>query len=1163
MRRLFQRLRRALGIEPGEGAIVGWSAAALFLIESASVAVSNVSDTLFLKRVGVEYLPMVFLANSLLLTATTYAVGRIAVRVDPRRLLFVAFVVLAGLLFALWLLVVAEAPGIATTLVILSKQIDVIALLLFWTVVSALMTSRQSKRLVALMTAGGTLGTIAGSFASGPVGSMLGISSLLGVAAVTFASAALVAVPLARSVPLRLYRGAGRSLPEQAPRLREFWKESTLFRVLVGTSFLAGVLGPMLYFEFSRAADLATQTADGEQRLLALYGTLRGWINVGVLGVQIAISAPLFRLVGVPLAAALAPMAYLLGFTGLAMRFGLSTAMPASMITSVLDHTVYEPALRILGNLLPQRVRTAATSFIQGPAKRAGATIGSMVVLAVVSFGDPTKVSLSALPIAALWLVLALLLWRSYPNLLLEAASVKRADTEGEESVVTFLDAGTLRTLQRNLEGSDTGLCRAACWLFVDAPHAVALETLARAIPRAPVENRAILVQALDRVLADPEATASSGASLMPRIVQALEASSELGSIERAKLLQILGRASVGRAVPAAVRTVLERAREDDDEAVRTVARIAAARGSMQAASARYVDDILTAALASDDLAVRLIAVAELRFELLRGGGDETARGRRLELLTAQLGALAGAGPTIGTDDTIGGGNGSTNGANGLAARLRTEVVGLLADLAIQHADAVQPATRNVLSLSDDPDAAVRSAVLRFIGNAGLQGHSILLAARLSSGNVQEAAAARAALENLGPRAADALLNALRHGGRRAREVIPGMLRDMHADPAVLRALIDREIDCSRELMVLLGVFDASGASKLVLQRFRERIDESMHCVLELLAAVLQEERIANVCRTLGRSWNVRDRAVLLEALETLLPASESSRILPLLEDHSAQRLGAAAAKEIGREWPTLEQALAEVLLASQDLLTIALVAATTDRRVLAKVAPALDVDAAQRIFLQPKAGAAAEQDAAAEAQLKQVEESVVMLSPVEKILHLRTLDTFDGLTTRQLSELARVVSEVTYTDGRNIVVEGEFEDSMYFIVSGAVRIARAGSLVAELSARDLFGEMAVFDGETRSATATAVGEVRVLRLARNDLFEVMEDQPAIGIAICQILVRRLRNLLAERAAVATGEPANQPANQPADEAAKEAAKEAADADHEADAAGEGPARPG
>jgi CRP/FNR family transcriptional regulator len=88
----------------------------------------------------------------------------------------------------------------------------------------------------------------------------------------------------------------------------------------------------------------------------------------------------------------------------------------------------------------------------------------------------------------------------------------------------------------------------------------------------------------------------------------------------------------------------------------------------------------------------------------------------------------------------------------------------------------------------------------------------------------------------------------------------------------------------------------------------------------------------------------------------------------------------------------------------------------------------------------------------------------------------------------------------------------------MYFIVRGTVRITKGPQPLAELKERDFFGEMSVFDGETRSATATAAGEVVLLSLSRHDLFEVMEDQPEIGIGICQTLVRRIRNLLEERA---------------------------------------------
>jgi hypothetical protein len=1056
---LLQRLRRLLGIEPGEGRLVGWSAATLFLVEWASVSVSNASDTLFLKRVGVEYLPIVFLVNSVLLTGTTLAAGRWAARVDPSRLLVLTFAGLAAALVGLWALVVAGAPGIATTLVIASKQIDVIALLMFWTMIGSLLSSRQGKRLVALMTAGGTVGTIAGSFLSASLGRVLGIPALLGVAAAALLAAAAAARPLALSSPPKLYRSAARAMPVSPPRakLASLWAESSLFRILAGTSFLAGVLGPMLYYEFSCAADLATRTADGEQRLLGLYGQLRGWINVGVLAVQVAGSAALFERVGVPLMATLAPAAYLAGFAGLAVRFGLPTAMPATMGTSVLDHTVYEPALRILASLLPQRIRTAATSVIQGPAKRAGAALGSLLILALVAWkGDPSLVALAALPIAGLWMVLALLLWRGYPNLLLEAASVHLRESGGSDPVEAVLDAGTRRLLARHLVSEDPELCLAACSLLAEAPAPAATEALATALLAAPADNFVPLVQALDRVL-DRAAAAKSMASIPERVatdvLATLERRSDLSARERAVLLHLLGLLLAGRGKRGGLksaRTAIEAARAE--RGIGVAARLAAWRIGFGDGEGEDFDAVLGEALGSSDPVASWAAIAELT-------------------------AVAAEDPSA--------------------------------------ASRFAPA---MLALVDDADERVRSAVLRFVGRAGLVAHAGLLAERLSSRVEAEARAAREALELLGPAAADALLHALRHGGRRAREVAPEMLRDLRADPAVLGRVIDREIDAGRELLVVLGVLDASPMSRLVVQRLRERVDEGMQAVLDLLATVRGDERIAGIGRSLGRAWNVRDRAVLLEALEALLPATERARILPLLEDQSAQRLGVAAAKALGRRWPTLEEALAEAL-ASHDPLTTALVAATADRRLLLAAVPELDVDAALRILSQEPAGVDRAQAPATESP-----EERPMLSPVETMLHLQTLDLFEALTTRQLAELARIVREVTFPDGSAIVTEGEFDDSMYFIVSGAVDITKGGMPVAELGTRDFFGEMAVFDGERRSATATARGDVRLLRLSRSDLFEVMEDQPAIGIGICQTLVRRVRGLLDARPAAPESE---------------------------------------
>ena len=72
---------RKLGIEPGEGRVFAWGAAALFLLGWSDVSFKNVSETLFVKRVGAEHMPLAWLVSSLLLVLTTWAFGGLAARV--------------------------------------------------------------------------------------------------------------------------------------------------------------------------------------------------------------------------------------------------------------------------------------------------------------------------------------------------------------------------------------------------------------------------------------------------------------------------------------------------------------------------------------------------------------------------------------------------------------------------------------------------------------------------------------------------------------------------------------------------------------------------------------------------------------------------------------------------------------------------------------------------------------------------------------------------------------------------------------------------------------------------------------------------------------------------------------------------------------------------
>ena len=93
-----------MGVEPSERAIFSWAGLCLGLLGGASIALANTAETLFLKRVGVEYLPLALLGSSLLLVGTTAWLGSFLARRDrpswlPRILFLLAlsiFLILGG-----------------------------------------------------------------------------------------------------------------------------------------------------------------------------------------------------------------------------------------------------------------------------------------------------------------------------------------------------------------------------------------------------------------------------------------------------------------------------------------------------------------------------------------------------------------------------------------------------------------------------------------------------------------------------------------------------------------------------------------------------------------------------------------------------------------------------------------------------------------------------------------------------------------------------------------------------------------------------------------------------------------------------------------------------------------------------------------------------------
>ena len=138
------------------------------------------------------------------------------------------------------------------------------------------------------------------------------------------------------------------------------------------------------------------------------------------------------------------------------------------------------------------------------------------------------------------------------------------------------------------------------------------------------------------------------------------------------------------------------------------------------------------------------------------------------------------------------------------------------------------------------------------------------------------------------------------------------------------------------------------------------------------------------------------------------------------------------------------------------------------------------------------------------------------LISTVEKVLFLKSIDLFSQIPGEDLARVAQIAEELDFEGGEQIMTEGEMGDSMYLIVDGLVQVFKGPRMVVELGERECVGERASLDSEPRSATVRARDAVRTLRIEREDFYELMNEKAEIARGIIKVLTRRLRNTTAQ-----------------------------------------------
>ncbi len=135
-------------------------------------------------------------------------------------------------------------------------------------------------------------------------------------------------------------------------------------------------------------------------------------------------------------------------------------------------------------------------------------------------------------------------------------------------------------------------------------------------------------------------------------------------------------------------------------------------------------------------------------------------------------------------------------------------------------------------------------------------------------------------------------------------------------------------------------------------------------------------------------------------------------------------------------------------------------------------------------------------------------------LNIVEKVIALEGVELLRSLTPEQLSRIASIAKEMLISSGKVVLDPAQPLDALYVILDGTVELSRNGQRLHVAGQNEVLGAWALFDEEPMPVIATALEDAKLLRITRDDFFDLLSDNLEIAASIFSTLVKRFRKLL-------------------------------------------------
>ncbi|WP_321491732.1 Npt1/Npt2 family nucleotide transporter [uncultured Desulfobacter sp.] len=1062
---MIKRLLTWLNIYEEEIGLVFWTMALLFIIRSAGIILNNYAETAFLKRYGVEHMPVVNMVNAIATIFITGLLTGILNRRSNAGVLAYVFMICGALITGIRLLIPSGIELLYPLLFMLKSQFELIQAMLYWNICNDLFNTRQSKRLFPLLTAGGVVGLISGSVLTPFFAKQFNLDNLLYLYLATCLAGTATVMAMGRNYPRMIYQkpvqktGKNKTtLFEEIKAVTPLIKKSTLVKVVLVLTFMPNVVIPIMNYQFNFAID--NQFAS-EAAVLKFFGYFRGSLYTVSLFILLFVGR-IYGRWGLPVALMFHPFNYVIAFMAFLFRFDIVSAIYSRMSTNILRTTINMPTNGVLIGLFPERYRNLIRPFLRGTVVRVALFTGSTLILISSSLFHPRYLSLVALPFVLAWMVAPIILRIKYSTILKDLISNNLLD------IKRFSQKELSQIFRQDKVVSD-------------------------------VESAFLSARGTDAVWYAHLLKNLSPGTLDERILESLPHQDEPTQVALIKMLSHDFRTS------AAPRLIKHLAPQ------RQQAAVAIFKLAWQQQMQPPKDFDFSAYVNSNNPVIRGFATAfkfsgdpegchlHIKKWLDSGNTDQRRSGI----------VCAGLSRNIIYADRL------------LAILLEkpADIQTLVPDIIIAMSRLNVPRLNEVaLNYLSHEDENIRLAALDALN---INNDLTLKKAILMLGDVQEqiSTLAREKINKAEYKNEKLLVQSLGLPGSKIRNGLFDLLEHLEVSKLDYMIFGRSQIAKCYACLAMAQNFSQlapTPANNLAQTHLLEKKERILENTMRVLAIHDKTGQMKTAWQGFFSS-DTRQRANAVELLNAMLDRKSFNAVLPLFESPSTQ-----AALEQGKkiiQIPALDpggRTGVTTLLTSPDWVDVVIGLnmirqspgivdiRTLEAEIRQNSAPVIEKELDMLLNARPEQNS--------------VTDSNKDISLGEKILLLKEIDIFSGLSAEELAAIAAQTSEQNYGEKETVIRQGETGETVFLIIEGKVEVIKELEngrqiFLDHIDAGQAFGEMALIDDAPRSATIRTVFPCRFLILHKQEFKETALEFPRISLQICSVLSRRIRDL--------------------------------------------------